>query len=363
MSTPPPNPSSNDTAALAFSDEEILRDLPAYVLGDGAPPPPSIPQTDLNISGYHFLQPSIASVKCIRTVMPDGKIMWQYPEGLAHGLYYQQTLLKDYLQSAFDREKYPPHISYDVIPSELLHQVQLQHPPVLLLSDPNRLLRGYSEKQMMGVLVHFQNTTRALLDWIQLCRTRCSTTHRNTDWKWETTTGWDGYSSYENLILVRDDHQRRMSTIAMLEACIEAKHRPMIVQRAQEVKEKLKKRLEERRSHPGLYLDRDTVGRTRLAYYGPTPKLFFTLPDLPTNNASSTSISTSSISDTDGKSSLIIAAATAVAEVAAAAPKNRSSLRLSLAKRGGRIGPIRTPKRSVSAPPTPCRHPRDITSD
>lgn len=352
---------SDDTRHFTHSDEEIINDLPSYVLGSCPSPPAIIPQTDLNISSYHFLSPALGTAKCIQTVLENGKVLWQFPDGLAHGLYYQQQSLKEYIRASFNPEKYPPGVSYSLIPSPLLDQVQLPHPPVLLSSDTNRLLRGYPRKEMIGVLTHFQNTTCALIEWIQLCRGRCATTHRDTDWKWARTVGWDGYSAYENLILIRDEYQRRANTVAMLEACIEAKHRPAIVKRAREVKDRLMKRLADRNDHPGLYLDSDLIGRSRLSYYGPKPQLHFTLPT--TLDDSSTCTSTSSITNCATPSSLATVAATVVAEVAAAAPKNRTSSRLNLAKRGGRVGPIRTVKRSYSAPPDSRRHYRDHTSD
>lgn len=349
--------SSNDNRPFSHSDEEILRDLPAHILGSCPSPPSPIPQTDLNVSAYHFLSPALGTTKCIQTVMENGRTLWQFPDGLAHGLYYQQQCLKDYIRSSFDPEKYPPGVSHSLIPSTLLDQVQLPHPPILLSSDINRLLRAYPREEMIGVLTHFQNTTRALIDWIQLCRNRCSTTHRDTDWKWSRTTGWDGYSAYENLILIRDEYQRRANTVAMLEACIEAKHRPAIMQRAREVKARLMKRIADRNDHPGLYLDSDLIGRSCLTYYGPKPQLRFTLPASPDESPNSTSTSSTISSVTP--SSLATVAATVVAEVAAAAPKNRTSARLHLAKRGGRVGPIRTPKRSLSAPPDSGQHYRE----
>ncbi|KZT31556.1 hypothetical protein SISSUDRAFT_1056428 [Sistotremastrum suecicum HHB10207 ss-3] len=141
---------------FTFTDNEIFSDIPGLAPNSRPIVPRNVPYLELNPAVNFFLTPTLVVHKCEKIRLPDGQIRRMLPAGLAHALYYNLEVLRDYVRYSFTSEKYPAGIIHTVIPAELLHQLQLPHPPVLLHSHENPLLRSYSEAEIVGVVHQFQ---------------------------------------------------------------------------------------------------------------------------------------------------------------------------------------------------------------
>ncbi|KZT31934.1 hypothetical protein SISSUDRAFT_1067335 [Sistotremastrum suecicum HHB10207 ss-3] len=242
--------------------------IPSYVFGDSDHLPPLMPPSTLNLTLFLFLSPITALADKIIEDKEDqhngvGPPKFKLPVGLAYALEYQATLVRDYILGALDRFSYPDKSSFTSIPPSALLAVQMTMPSIFTSPMTKTLHQSFPKELLLHFFSVAQSDIRSTLIWIQDCKYRCTHTHLNVFWSWDTIADIDGVSavySMEKAMRYLEEHVTRGS---ILTSIAQARHWPTLAARARQTLEVVERNVETWNRANGVRLDQHTNGSTR----------------------------------------------------------------------------------------------------